>query len=185
MPTAISPFIEREEIKEYFFQHGSSVVAIPGSAEDANETWTHTSTGTNRLKDLLPVTSERALRPRISSYSYGADVEMLPASDGGNNILQHAYTFIARLQSERNLTDISKRPLVFICDGLGGILLKRALAYSATQVYNKVPHCYSIYVSTFGILFLGSTHNSFEIAALRSLNQAQYGAGELESIVKH
>ena len=163
----------------------NSIVAIHGLAEDANETWTCVRTGINWLRDLLPFASVGALRPRVFSYSYRADISILLGTDPSSNILQQAHTLVSRIQAERSLTDTSKRPLIFICHGVGGIILKRALAFSATQVSNKVTHNYSIYISTFGILFLGTPHNGLDSAALQYFLQIKNDSGKIGKILQN
>lgn len=47
----------------------------------------------------------------------------------------------------------------------------QALAYSASRTSKKVAHLHSIYVSTYGILFLGTPHNGSRKAQLASVGQ--------------
>ena len=75
-----------------------------------------------------------------------------------DRIQQHAHTLVADLQADRSLEDCSKRPIVFICHGLGGILVKKALAYSSTRTSKNVDHLYSIFAATYAILFFGTPH---------------------------
>lgn len=159
-------------------------MAIHGLAEGANETWTHGGTGINWLRDLLPYAAKGALRPRILSYSYDADIAIILGNDASKTILRHAHTLVSTLQAERSLTGTSQRPLIFICHGLGGILLKRALAFSATQVSKKVAHNYSLFICTYGIIFLGTPHNGLESLALQVFAQAQTHSTDLTELVK-
>jgi hypothetical protein len=57
------------------------------------------------------------------------------------------------------MSNASERPIIFICHGFGGILVKRALVYSSTSRSKKVEHRRSIYISTYAILFLGTPHD--------------------------
>ena len=125
-----------------------------------------------------------ALRPRIFSYSYKPDVAILLGSDPSNTVLRHAQTLVSALQAERSLSGTSQRPLIFICHGSGGILVKRALAFSATQVSHKVTHNYSIYISTYGIIFLGTPHNGLEKHALQAIARAHHHPGDPSILVK-
>ena len=61
----------------------------------------------------------------------------------------------------RNCTE---RPIIFVCHSLGGLVVKRALIYSFNLRSVRTEHLRSIYVSTFGILFLGTPHNGSDIA---------------------
>ena len=89
------------------------------------------------------------------------------------------------------LEDAIERPLVFVCHSLGGIIVKRvflkkhsvavansgqALAYSASRTSKLVQHLYSIFVSTYAILFLGTPHNGSSKAHLMSVGRRMVGA---------
>lgn len=62
------------------------------------------------------------------------------------------------------IKNCSERPIIFVCHSLGGLVVKRALIYSRSLTNEKVEHLRSIYVSTYGILFLGTPHNGSEVA---------------------
>jgi len=51
-----------------------------------------------------------------------------------------------------------KKPIIFICHGLGGVLVKKSLIYSNTRTAAKVEHLWDVFVSTFAILFFGTPH---------------------------
>jgi hypothetical protein len=93
------------------------------------------------------------------------------------------------------LEDASQRPIIFICHSLGGIVVKRlsytlleskyighvltlsqALAYSASRTSKLVQHVHSIFVSTYGILFLGTPHNGSSKAGLASVGSRMINA---------
>lgn len=151
----------------------ASIVAVHGFDEDEYEAWTYGPSGVNWLEAFLPSAVNGALQPRIFSYGYSAESASLLGNDAANGVLQQAHNLVARLQAERSLSHSSKRPIIFICHGLGGIIVKRALAFSATQVSKKVTHNYSIYISTFAILFFGTPHNGLESAFVQSVNGIQ------------
>jgi hypothetical protein len=125
-------------------------------------------------------------------------------STSSDRILQHAQTLIAQLEAERSvcipwhscyyhvliyvsqISGAERRPLIFICHSLGGIIVKRvrmlrhlrsfrlhsqALAYSASRTSKMVAHLHSIYASTYGILFLGTPHNGSNKAHLASIGR--------------
>jgi len=104
--------------------------------------------------------------------------------------MHHAQTLIAELEAIRALTNAGERPIIFVCHGLGGILAKKALAYSATRTSKKVEHLYSIYISTYGILFMGTPHHGLEHAAWQSIVQSSVAAkgtpsGLLQALLKN
>lgn len=62
------------------------------------------------------------------------------------------------------MKNCTERPIIFVCHSLGGLVVKRALIYSRSLTNEKVEYLRSIYVSTYGILFLGTPHNGSEVA---------------------
>lgn len=62
------------------------------------------------------------------------------------------------LQADRALEDCLQRPVIFICHGLGSIFVKKALAYSSTRTSQHIEHLYSIFASTYAILFFGTPY---------------------------
>ncbi|KAI9860177.1 MAG: hypothetical protein M1813_006287 [Trichoglossum hirsutum] len=116
-------------------------------------------------KDLL----KRKENVRILVYGYNADVY---AYGGGktssDKIHNHAQTLVQTLYANRSLEDAIERPIVFVCHSLGGIVVKRALQYSRSITEMKIAHLRSIYVSTYGILFLGTPHNGADSAKMGS-----------------
>lgn len=75
----------------------------------------------------------------------------------------HATTLVADLEAERSLINASRRPLIFVCHGLGGVIVKCALVHSASRTSHQTSHLNSIYVSTFAILFFGTPHDRIDI----------------------
>jgi hypothetical protein len=62
------------------------------------------------------------------------------------------------------LGDCLDRPIVFVCHSLGGLVVKRALIACHNLLNEKTEHLRSIFVATYGILFLGTPHNGAEAA---------------------
>ena len=96
------------------------------------------------------------------TFGYNASATSFYGDRSADRIQQHAQTLIADLQAERSLEGCGKRPIVFICHGLGGILVKKALAYSSTRTTKHLEHLYSVFASTYAILFFGTPHNGTE-----------------------
>ena len=105
------------------------------------------------------------LPARVLTFGYDARVSSFFGNDSSNSIQQHAHTLIAELEAIRALDKTAERPIIFVCHGLGGLLVKKALAYSANRTSKKVEHLYSIFVSTYAILFLGTPHSGIEKAS--------------------
>lgn len=104
--------------------------------------------------------------------------------------MHHAQTLVAELEAVRALSNARERPIIFICHGLGGILVKKALAYSATRTSNKVEHLYSIFISTYGILFMGTPHSGLEHTAWQTILQGSAArevppSGLLQVLIKN
>ncbi|KAI0466974.1 ribonuclease-like protein p/mrp subunit [Xylaria cf. heliscus] len=146
------------------------IVAVHGINGDAFNTFS--SKNNNRFwlgdPDMLPHDVENS---RILTYRYPASVATLLGSTSSDRILQHAQTMIAELVADRELEDATERPIIFICHSLGGIIVKRALVYSASRTGRHINHLHSIYVSTYGILFFGTPHQGSGTANLATFAQ--------------
>ncbi|KAI9710443.1 MAG: hypothetical protein M1812_007411 [Candelaria pacifica] len=124
-------------------------------------------------QDLLP----RALKQaRILTWGYNANVTALLGATSSDRILNHAQTLVAQLEADRSLENASRRPVVFVCHSLGGIIVKKALAYSASRTSKHIKHLHSIYVSTYAILFLGTPHNGSDKVKLAGIGQRMLSA---------
>lgn len=101
---------------------------------------------------------------RILVYGYDADVASFKEGVSKDKIHNHAETLVQRLSANRSLEDVTNRPILFICHSLGGLIVKRALSYSNTITSPNLKQQRSIYVSTFGIIFLGTPHHGSDLA---------------------
>ena len=136
-----------------------SIVLVHGLNEDHIGAWTDSSTGVLWLRDFLPIES---LCARVLSYGYQADTLSFFGGGSTDRVLHYAHTLIAELEADRAIEIALERPIIFICHGLGGIVVKKALAYSAGRTSRKVEHLHSIFVSTYGIMFFGTPHEGIE-----------------------
>lgn len=69
-----------------------------------------------------------------------------------------AESLVQELRANRQFSRALRRPIVFVCHGFGGVLVKKSLLYSSTRTATKVVHLWDMYISTFAIIFLGTPH---------------------------
>ena len=96
--------------------------------------------------------------PRILVYGYDADVTSFTDGVSKDKIQ------IAELSADRRRQSATERPIVFVAHSLGGLVIKRALVYSSEVRGIMTEHLRSIFVSTYGILFLGTPHAGSNVA---------------------
>ncbi|KNG45755.1 hypothetical protein TW65_07501 [Stemphylium lycopersici] len=148
------------------------IVAVHGLDEDGHQTWTDTISRILWLRDLLP---QRLHHFRALIYNYKAETFTSPGIGSTNSTLAYANNLVAELCADRQLCNAFDRPIVFICHGFGGLLVKRALSYSSSREGKAVEHLRSIYTCTYGILFLATPHNGFNKTGL--LSQSSHAQG--------
>jgi hypothetical protein len=118
---------------------------------------------------------------RILTYSYDSSVSTFFDKDSPKSVWGLAETLVAALGSDRKLAGMGERPIIFICHGLGGVLIKRSLIYSSTRKGAGHEHIWDQYITTYAILFFGTPQrgalssawtppNVLETAQLVSLN---------------
>ncbi|KAM3498978.1 hypothetical protein MY10362_007738 [Beauveria mimosiformis] len=152
------------------------IVLVHGLNGRPDHTWTSPD-GTFWPTDLLPE-ALRGAPANILVYGYNADVysrhNSRSASD--NFIHQHAQTLVTSLTLFRRGEGRARRPLVWVAHSLGGILVKRALLYSGDLRAAHHDDYRSIFVSTYGIVFLGTPHAGAGAAAWGCALQAMSDA---------
>ena len=118
-------------------------------------------------------------------YGYDTDVASLVDGVSKNKIHIHAEQLVAELCANRRIQKAAERPLIFVAHSLGGLVVKRALIYSSEIHSEKSEHLRSIFVSTYGLLFLGTPHGGSNIAEwdtrLESICKATLPAGSISS----
>lgn len=80
------------------------------------------------------------------------------ANDASETIQRMAESLVQELRADRQLADALRRPMIFVCHGMGGVLVKKSLVYASTRTAPKVAHLWDHYISTFAILFFGTPH---------------------------
>ncbi|EQB47791.1 LipA and NB-ARC domain-containing protein [Colletotrichum gloeosporioides Cg-14] len=144
------------------------VVLVHGLNGDPKNTWTAKDGHNHSIfwpADLLP-TSLRGLHANILVYGYNADVYSTKndhsASD--NFIYQHAQSLVTTLTLYRKSEGGSNNPIIWVAHSLGGLLVKRCLLYSNDVKDRNHEDYRAIFVSTYGIVFLGTPHGGSDMA---------------------
>ena len=105
-------------------------------------------------------------------YHYNGDAFSSPGDGSADRILPFANSLVAELCADRQLAEAFNRPIIFVCHGFGGLLVKRALAFSSTRRAQAVVHLRSVFISTHGIVFLGTPHNGVRKESLLLRHQS-------------
>ncbi|KAI0392751.1 hypothetical protein F5Y17DRAFT_342997 [Xylariaceae sp. FL0594] len=132
------------------------IVAVHGLNEDSVEAWTDPDTGINWLRDLLP---KRIKSARILAYGYDASPALFLANGASATVQRGAECLVQELYADRRFSGTTRRPIIFLCHGLGGIVVKKSLVYSSTRTAGKITHLWDQFVSTYAILFFGTPHD--------------------------
>jgi len=139
------------------------VVFVHGLNGDPHNTWTAEKSKIFWPEQLLPLVLEEE-RARILVYGYDADVTSFTDGASRDKIHNHAEHLIAELAANRRIRKATERPIIFVAHSLGGLVVKRALIYSSEIRGNYTEHLRSVFVSTYGILFLGTPHKGSDLA---------------------
>ena len=139
------------------------IVFVHGLDGHPYRTWTSEEHKIFWPAQLLPPVIEKE-KTRILVYGYDADVLAFTDGVSKDKIHNHAEHLVAQLCANRRPQKATERPLIFVAHSLGGLVVKRALIYSSEIRGNHIQHLRSIFVSTYGILFLGTPHGGFDIA---------------------
>ncbi|RAL15417.1 LipA and NB-ARC domain protein [Aspergillus homomorphus CBS 101889] len=146
------------------------IVFVHGLNGHAYNTWASKNNGTFWPADLLPQVLGPS-RVRILTYGYNANVTAFTDGASKDRLHNHAETLASGLAANRNLRGCPDRPIIFVCHSLGGLVVKRAMIHCRSVDNEKIQHIRSIYISTYGILFLGTPHNGSDVAKWGALLQ--------------
>ncbi|KAK2015395.1 lipa and NB-ARC domain-containing protein [Colletotrichum eremochloae] len=167
---SINKHISRYETTAVFSHPDAvvDVVLVHGLNGHPEKTWTSSDgKGVFWPADLLPQSLGKT-RANILVYGYNADVYKAGKSHkspSDNFISLHAQTLVANLTLYRKSERTSRNPIIFVAHSLGGLLVKRALLYSNDVRAKNQEDVRSIFISTYGIIFLGTPHNGSDMAA--------------------
>ncbi|KAL2016878.1 hypothetical protein VTK56DRAFT_2878 [Thermocarpiscus australiensis] len=142
----------------------ADIVLVHGLNGNPEKTWT-AKNGVYWPTDLLPA-SLKTEHANVLVYGYNADVatassEMSPSD---NFIYKHAQTLVITLTNYRKTKGSERNPIIWVAHSLGGILTKKALLYSNDVRDHHQEDLRSIFVSTYGVIFLGTPHNGSKLA---------------------
>ncbi|KAG6063054.1 hypothetical protein E4U32_001681 [Claviceps aff. humidiphila group G2b] len=165
MPLSLIP-IERYETSAIYTHPDAKVdiVLVHGLNGDPQKTWT-ASNGCFWPADLLP-TALKGAHANILTYGYNADVysRKNDRSASDNYIHQHAQTLVTNLTMFRKSEGTFRNPIIWVSHSLGGILVKRAILYSNDVKATHHEDYRSIFISTYGLIFLGTPHAGSDAA---------------------
>ncbi|KAH1271222.1 hypothetical protein KXV33_004997 [Aspergillus fumigatus] len=156
-----------------------SIVAVHGLNGDSITAWSAPETGTLWLKDLIPKHIPHA---RVLSFGYESSSCRFDGPGFVDKIRSLATTLVADLEADGSLGDCRTRPIIFVCHGLGGVIVKKALAHSANSTSPLVAHLNEIFISTFAILFFGTPHININLANRLVLESSGVGDGRAQRL---
>ncbi|CAG9941288.1 unnamed protein product [Clonostachys rosea f. rosea IK726] len=165
-PSGIKQFYESPDASDV------DIVFIHGLDGNREKTWTAKGADEPWPKTLLPLELPSA---RILTFGYDAYAVKWEKGGSQNRIRDHAWNLLTALASCRESDDTKKRPIIFVCHSLGGLVCKDALIVSKMQ---SDSHIHDIYERTHAIAFMGTPHHGSELAIwaerlLKSVNVVQ------------
>ncbi|RBR08675.1 uncharacterized protein FIESC28_10129 [Fusarium coffeatum] len=174
--------VRRPEINRYetttVYTHPEAkvdIVLIHGLNGEPKSTWT--ANNVFWPLDLLPAALKDS-HANIMVYGYNADVSSNcnDRTPSNNFIYQHAQSLVTNLTFHRRSEGTFKNPIIWVCHSLGGIIVKQALLYSSDTHEPHLQDLRSIFVSTFGLIFLGTPHMGSDAASWGLVLQAMVDA---------
>lgn len=158
--------IKRYGLTEVFSPSNSNyvdIVFVHGLHGHPYHTWRSKENKIFWPAQLLPSVIEKD-NARIWVYGYDAKVASFTDGASKDKIHNHAEQLVAVLYANRSKPEAKAHPIIFVAHSLGGLIVKRALIHSREINGNHTNHLRSIYVSTYGILFLGTPHKGSDIS---------------------
>jgi hypothetical protein len=156
----------------------ADIILVHGLNGAPKKTWT-ASNEVYWPTDLLPGTlgEEHA---NVLVYGWNADV--YGKNPSHHTIHRHAEDLVTMLTQHRKRQGTERKSILWVVHSLGGILTKLALLYSNNKQEDGLEEYRSIYVSTYGIIFLGTPHNGSKMADLGAVIQRIVDAVVLKRI---
>ncbi|KAM7208426.1 sesB-related regulatory, partial [Rhypophila decipiens] len=145
------------------------IVFVHGLTGNRDNTWTARDSTEPWPRTLLPSVLTTA---RVLTFGYDAYVADWRGVVSQNRIANHAWNLLSSLASYREHDDTNKRPIIFVCHSLGGLVCEDALVTSRQR---PEQHLQNILHSTCGIIFLGTPHHGAGLARWAELLSRSIG----------
>ncbi|KAK3167331.1 hypothetical protein OEA41_010458 [Lepraria neglecta] len=162
----------------------ADVVFIHGLNGNPHDTWTSEISHNFWPAQLLPCHLQEE-KARILVYGYDADIVSFTDGVSSDKIHNHAEHLVAELAANRSVRKARERLIIFVAYSLGGFVLKRALIYSSEICGSYTEYLRSIFVSTYGIIFLGTPHKGMDTMRWRSRLEAVCQVAIPNDVVDH
>ncbi|KAI0875607.1 ankyrin [Hypoxylon argillaceum] len=132
--------------KRWFFQKGNR----PDASIDAPVSPEFIYWPRDLVPDVLP-------RARVFTFGYDTNISSsLWNTRSESNAKEHANSLLCALEDHRR--QCISRPLIFVCQSLGGLVVQHALHLSES-FKNTQPKRYHVYTSTKSLFFFGTPHS--------------------------
>ncbi|KAJ4422570.1 hypothetical protein N0V82_002798 [Gnomoniopsis sp. IMI 355080] len=175
------------------------IVAVHGLNGHYENTWTSIhkdGTPSNWLKIMLPkIAQQEHVNTRVMSFSYNSSVQF---SKSTSDVFVFADQLLEHLLAKRTQEGEQKRPIIFICHSLGGIVVKQAslritsppslqlfLILPLDQLLNRANESpenrEAIHYHVSAICFFGTPHRGSELAPWASTISKILKAGAVGS----
>ncbi|KAN0101984.1 Ankyrin repeat-containing domain protein [Hyaloscypha variabilis] len=171
----LQPVLTTTSDNERAATNAVDIVAVHGITGDAYGTWTHEN-GTLWLRDLIPKDLPGV---RVFSYGYPAKVFFTLGTGG---LEDFSRGLLEGLRGERRGKEYEKRPIIFVCHSMGGIVVKKALIIAKIEDRRFE----DILMSVKSIMFLATPHRGSSetqypgmLASIANLAMNQSGATRL------
>ncbi|KAF5535202.1 ankyrin repeat [Fusarium phyllophilum] len=132
------------------------LVAVHGLGGHLMKTWRHAETKASWLEEFIPQDIKNA---RVMTYGYESHVAFSKSTAGVEEFAKDLLARLAMVRQDEWKRPI-KRPIIFICHSMGGLVVKKAiiLAHEQQQTYTAMAE------SKIGIVFLATPHRGSSLA---------------------
>ncbi|KAI5783495.1 hypothetical protein FPQ18DRAFT_266644, partial [Pyronema domesticum] len=150
------------------------IITVPGLGAHAFGTWKASNGYKMWLRDFSP--DRNAMQDtRILLYGYNPSIDNSTLSD---SLDDYAKRILLLLNKVRKKQQERRRPLIFVCHCLGGLVVKKALANAG--VLGSPDH--EILTSCVALLFFGVPNQGLEVEDLLSVVRGQQNARLVEDL---